>query len=152
MVVVTALGLPGLKVTEPSAFTIGVAIERVFVSALVDANVHVDIPDAFVTEHAPYVFAAPVSVAPNVGVWPDTGLLLASLRVTVTVEVATPSAVTGVVPVIVEFTATAAPAVKTTVPSALMTGVAMERVLVSALLEAKVQVATPEAFVIEQVP
>ena len=92
----------------------------------------------------------PVSVAENVGVWAETGLLLASFRVIVTVEVAVPLAVTGLVPVMVEFAATATPAEKTTVPSALITGVAIERVLVSAVRDVKVQVETPEAFVAEQ--
>jgi hypothetical protein len=40
----------------------------------------------------------PVSVAPNVGTIPETALLPASLRVMVTVDVAEPSATTGVVP------------------------------------------------------
>jgi hypothetical protein len=88
----------------------------------------------------------------NVGVCPATALLVISLRVTVTVEVATPSATTGVVPVIVEFTATAAPAVNTTVPSALETGVNIDNVLVSAIAELRVHVAIPEAFVTEQDP
>ena len=70
----------------------------------------------------------------------------------VTVEVATPFATMGPVPVIVELAATAAPAVKTTVPSALETGVAMDSVLFSATREVKVQVATPEASVTEQLP
>jgi hypothetical protein len=52
--------------------------------------------------------------------------------------------------VIVEFTATGTPAVKITVPSALETGVAMERVLVSAVEEARVQVEIPEALETEQ--
>jgi hypothetical protein len=78
--------------------------------------------------------------------------LVISLRVTVTVEVATPSATTGVVPVMVELAATAAPAVKTTVPSALETGVTIDNVLVSAFEELRVHVAVPEAFVTEQDP
>jgi hypothetical protein len=69
------------------------------------------------------LFVVAVSVAENVGVSPDTGLLDASLRVIVTVDVAVPLATTGPVPVIVELMAIAAPAVKVTVPSALMTGV-----------------------------
>ena len=81
-----------------------------------------------------------------------TGLLLASLKVIVTVEVAVPFATTGLVPVIVELTATAEPAVKTTVPSALTTGVAMDNVFVSAVVEDKVQVDAPEALVTEHAP
>lgn len=94
----------------------------------------------------------PVSVAEKVGVCPATRLLFKSLRVIVTVEVAIPSAITGVVPVIVEFAATAAPEVKTTAPSAFKTGVAMDRVLVSAANELNEQVETPEVFVTEQDP
>lgn len=71
---------------------------------------------------------------------------------TVTVEVAEPLATTGLVPVIVEFTATAAPAVKVTDPSAFTTGVAIERVLTSADVDESVQVDTPEALVEEQAP
>ncbi len=93
-----------------------------------------------------------VSVAPKVGVYPATGLLLISLKVIVTVDVAVPFAMTGPEPVIVEFAATAPPAMKTTVPSAFETGVAIERVLVSDLSEVIVQEETPEASVTEQAP
>lgn len=91
-------------------------------------------------------------VAPKVGVCPETGLFAESLRVIVTVEVAEPLATTGPVPVIVEFTATAAPAVNVTVPSAFTTGVAIERVFTSAIVDDSVQVETPDAFVKEQAP
>lgn len=70
----------------------------------------------------------------------------------VTVEVAEPLAITGPVPVMFEFAATGAPAVKITVPSAFDTGVAIESVFVSALSEVIVQVDTPEAFVTEHGP
>ena len=70
--------------------------------------------------------------AAKVGTIPDTALLAASFRVMVTVEVAVPSAITGVVPEIEELRATAEPAVKTTVVPALTTGVAIERTLLSA--------------------
>ena len=86
------------------------------------------------------------------GTTPLTSLLFASLRVIVTVDVDAPFAVTGPVPVMVELAAKAAPAWNTTVPPALTTGVAMLKVLVSALVEAKVQVATPEALEAPQVP
>ena len=79
-------------------------------------------------------------------------MLLASLKVIVTVDVAVPFAVTGLVPEIVELTATADPDVKITVPSAFTTGVAIDNVFVSAVVEAKVQVDTPEALVAEQAP
>ncbi len=80
------------------------------------------------------------------------GLLEVSLRVIVIVDVATPSASTGVVPLIEEFAAEAAAEVNTTVPSALETGVIRERVFVSAVVELKVQVEAPERFVAEQMP
>ena len=89
-------------------------------------------------------------MAENVGVWPETGLLLVSRSVMVTVEFAAPSATTGPVPVIVEFTATGEDETNTTVPSLFATGVTIERVFTSALFEASVQVETPEAFEAEQ--
>ena len=98
------------------------------------------------------MLVVPVLVALKVGVCPETGLLLASLKVILTVDVAVPFATTGLVPVIVELTATADPAVKTTVPSALTTGVAIDNVFVSAVVDDKVQVETPDAFVAEQAP
>jgi len=94
----------------------------------------------------------PVSVAEKVGVWPETRLLFASLRVMVTAEVAAPLATTGLVPVIVELTATTTSGLNTTVPSAFTTGVAIERVFVSDLRELNVQVEIPEASVTEQAP
>ena len=65
-------------------------------------------------------------------------------------EVDDPLATTGLEPVMVELRATATPAVNTTVPSAFETGVAIERVFVSAVEEARVQVEIPEALEIEQ--
>ena len=93
-----------------------------------------------------------VSVAENVGVEPDTGLLFTSRRVIVTVEVAEPSATTGEVPVIVEFAATGEPAVKVTVPPAFTTGVDIERVFTSAIVDFNVQVETPDVFEAEHDP
>src|SRR5438132_470505 len=133
-------------------FTLCVSIESVFSSAFVDASVHVDTPDAFVAAHAPYTLVLPVSVAEKVGVTPETGLLEASFRVMVTVEVATPFATTGLVPVIVELAAAAGPAVKVTVPPLCTTGVAMESVLTSAFVDASVHVDTPDAFVAAHAP
>ena len=78
--------------------------------------------------------------------------MVESRSVTVTVEVATPSATTGPVPVIVEFPAKAAPAVKTVLPPALFTGEVIERVLVSALEDESVQVELPVASEAEHVP
>lgn len=69
-----------------------------------------------------------------------------------TVDVADPSATTGVVPVMLEFAATGVPAVKVTVPSAFTTGVAIESVLTSALSELNVHVEAPVASEAEQAP
>ena len=91
-------------------------------------------------------------VAVKVGVCPLTGLLLASLRVMVTVEVSLPSATTGPEPVILELTATGVPAVKVTEPPVLITGVAMDKVFTSAVVESSVQVEIPDVFEIEHVP
>ena len=91
-------------------------------------------------------------MAENVGVKPETTLLFKSFSVTVMVEVAISSATTNVVPVMVEFSATAVPAVNTTLAPALMTGVSIDRTFVSATNELKVQVAIPEASVAEQSP
>ena len=91
-----------------------------------------------------------MSVAPKVGVEPETGLLFISFKVIVTVEVAVPSATTGDVPVIVEVAATGVPAVNVTVPPALTNGVAIESVLTSALVDFIVQVEDPEASETEQ--
>ena len=69
-----------------------------------------------------------------------------------TVEVATPLAVTGPVPEINEFAAMGEPAANTTVPPVLTTGVAIDRVLVSAVVEASVHVEVPVASEEEQAP
>lgn len=74
----------------------------------------------------------------------------ASRSVIVTVDVAVPSATTGEDPVTVEFAAAAGPAMKATVPSALLIGEVIARVLVSAFVEVRVQVETPEELVAEQ--
>lgn len=140
------------KTTVPSAFTTGVAIERVLVSAVKDLSEQVDTPEAFVTEQSPYVLSVPVSVAEKVGVWPATGLLLASRSVMVIVDESIPSAIFGLVPVIVEFAATAAPAMKMTVPPVTVTGERSCRVFVSAIVDLRVQVERPAALVTEQAP
>ena len=80
------------------------------------------------------------------------GLLKSSKIVMEMTEEETSSATTGVVPLIVVVTLLGEPGVKTTVPSALITGVAIERVFVSAFFEASVQVEIPEEFVAEQDP
>ena len=109
-------------------------------------------PEALVAEQLPYVFVEPVSVALNVGTVPTTALLAESFKVTVTVEVVVPSATTGPVPLIVEFATEGPAGLKITVPSALMTGVTMERVFVSAVKDRRVHVDKPEALEAEQVP
>jgi len=147
IVEVATAAAPAVNVTVPSALIIGVAIESVLISAFVEVNVHVDSPLAFEAEQALVVFAVPL--AENVGVVPTSGLLLLSSKVMVTVEVATPSATTGLVPVMLELAIEAASAVKVTVPSVFATGVRIESVLISALVEASVQVASPEALVTE---
>ena len=68
------------------------------------------------------------------------------------VEVEAPSEGVGPVPEIVEFKATAESAIKITEPSAFDTGVAIERVFDSALVDFKVQVETPKALVKLQAP
>jgi hypothetical protein len=83
---------------------------------------------------------------------PGTLLLFISFNVMVTVEAATPLATNGPVPSMVELAATAAPAVKTTDPSAFATGVRMESVFVSAAREVNVQVAIPAASETEHDP
>ena len=91
-------------------------------------------------------------MALKVGTRPETGELLISFRVIETVEVATPLATTGPVPVMVEFAATTETGVKTTVPSAFENGVTRESVLVSAVNDLSEQVETPVTPVIEHGP
>ena len=93
----------------------------------------------------------PLSVALKVGVVPATGFEVASRSLMVMVELETPSLGTGPDPVIVEVAIEALPALKTTVPPGVLIGEVMLKVLVSALLDFKVHVETPEAFPREQV-
>ena len=94
----------------------------------------------------------PVFVALKVGTIPPTATCAVSFSVIVTVEVETPSAVTGLLPVIDEFAATTAVGAKTTVPPVIERGEVKDRVFVSAVEEAKVQVDVPLAFDAEQAP
>ena len=149
---VVATTVPAIKVTDPPLLETGVTIERVLTSARRELSVHVEIPEASETEHTPYVFVVPESVAPKVGTSPETGLLLASLKVIVMEDVANPSAITGPEPVIDEFAATAPAEVKTTSEPVFTKGVEIDSVLVSAKCEARVQVEIPEAFEAEHVP
>lgn len=100
---------PATKTTVPPETATGLAIERVFVSALVELKVHVERPETFVNPQMPYPFVAPVLVAVKVGMTPKMGLELASKRVMVTVDVDVPLAVTGPEPAIVEVDVLAAP-------------------------------------------
>lgn len=152
IVELAANAAPALKTTVPSVLATGETMASVFVSALVEVSVQVEIPEALVAEQAPIAFVDPVSVAEKVGVSPLTGLFEASRSVITIVDVDEPSAVTGPVPEIVELAATAAPAVKTTVPSDFATGVEMESVLVSAKPDARVHVEIPVASEEEQIP
>ena len=86
------------------------------------------------------------------GVIPAKGTFATSFKVIVTVEVAIPFAVIDVVPVMLEFAAVAAVLAKVTVPPATLTGVSKFNCFISARVEAKVQVETPEALVLEQIP
>jgi hypothetical protein len=72
--------------------------------------------------------------------------------VIVTVEVALPFATTGVVPVIVELAATGPVAVKVTALPVTETGEVSCRVLISAVVEAKVQTERPLPFEAEHDP
>ena len=147
-----AAAVPPLKTTVPPATTTGVAMAMVFTSAFVDFRVQVEIPVvALLALQAPSVLPVPEEV--KVGTVLGTALLFASFKVIVIVEVELPSAVTGLVPVIVEFPALTLPPVKTTVPPVITTGEARARVLISDLVVIRVQVDTPVlAAVKEQVP
>ena len=68
------------------------------------------------------------------------------------VDVADPSAMTELVPVIVELAATADPDWKTTVPPVKAIGESILRVFVSAVVEAREQVDSPVVAVAEQAP
>ena len=93
-----------------------------------------------------------MSVALNVGTVPLEAFPKASFSVIVIVEVDVPSAATGLVPTIDEVPATAAPPTNVTIPPDATTGVAIESVFTSALVDFKTQVETPLAFEIEQLP
>jgi hypothetical protein len=84
----------------------GLESESAFNPSIVEVIEQVETPEPFVAEHEFTVF--PVPLADKVGVGPEITLLNASLSVTVTVEVATPSARTGLVDVMMEVAALAA--------------------------------------------
>lgn len=145
-----AIGVPAVKVTEPSVFATGVTIAKVFTPDTVELKLQVERPLASVAEHADSVFPEPV--AEKVGVLPLIGLLNASRIVMVIVDVAEPSATTGPVPVMVDVATAGAPAVKVTLPSAFTIGVAIESVFTSAFVEVNVQLDSPFVSVGEQTP
>ncbi len=90
--------------------------------------------------------------AVKVGTIATTGAFAESLSVIVTVDVATPFAVMVDVPEMEEFAATAEPDWNVTVPPVLVTGVLIESVFTSAVVDARVQVDVPAAVVDEHVP
>jgi hypothetical protein len=126
-------------------------IETVFTSATVEVKVQVETPEAVLREQVPYALVDPVSVALKVGTIPATPTLLESFKVIVTVEVELPLAVTGPVAEILEFAATTEPGEKTTVPP-MMVGLVILKTFVSAVVDFKVQVETPEALDAEHAP
>src|SRR6266567_1812388 len=87
---------PAWKVTVPPVTATGVTMDSVFTSAVVDCRLQVEMPKALVAEQGPKVLLDPL--AEKVGVIPGTGLLFTSFKVIVMIEVAVPSAVTGLVP------------------------------------------------------
>jgi len=76
---------------------------KVLVSAFVDFIAQTEVPVASVVEQVPGVL--PVPEALNWGITPATATPASFFKTIVTVEVATPSASTGPVPLIVEFAA-----------------------------------------------
>jgi hypothetical protein len=138
---VTLDGKPAINVTDPPFKLKGDASCNAFTSAFVDDNEQVEIPEALVAEHAPYVLPLPVLVAVNVGMTPTIAILVEFLSVMVTIEVLAPFATIFVVPVMLELIADAAPALNTTVPPVTLTGVTIANVFISAAIDFKVQLA-----------
>lgn len=96
------------------------------------------------------MFVLPVFVALKVGTLAATGLLKASFKLIVMVEVATPLATTGLVPEILELAATGRPALKTTVLPDFKTGFVILSTFDSAFVEERLHEETPLASDIEQ--
>lgn len=107
IVELAATGTPALNVTVPPVTTTGVTIDKVFVSAVVEARVQFDTPVALEVEQTPYVLLDPL--AEKVGITPGTAFEFASFNVIVIADVEVPLAVTGVVPLIVDVVADTAP-------------------------------------------
>jgi hypothetical protein len=93
------------------------------------------------------VFAFKVLVALKIGMTPLIGFEKASLSEIVMKETDTPSALTGLVPTISDFVASAEPAMKLTVPPVLVNGEDMVNVFVSAFVDFNVHVDAPVASV-----
>src|SRR2546426_1030111 len=121
--------------------------DTVFASATVELNVPVAIPLAFVVALG-CVRVLPVPVAASATVAPAMGLPKPSFAVTVTAEV--PPAVIGESALTVDWAAEIVPAFTTTVAVCVMATALMvaDTVLVSAVVELSVPVATPLASVV----
>ena len=106
MVDCTGLGEPATKLTVPPVLTIGVAMESVFTSALVDCRVQVEFPLESLAEQLETVFEVPEAVM--VGVRLAIARLFLFLIATVIIETLVPFATTGPEPVIFELAITGA--------------------------------------------
>ena len=94
-----AVGVPAVNVTVAVCVTVTVSVVSVAVNtnapATVDFTVNVTTPDASLAPEALLIVGVPVpDVLASATVFPDTALLFASFKVTVTVDVVVPSAVT----------------------------------------------------------
>lgn len=107
IVELAATGAPAVNVTAPPVTATGVTIDKVFISAVVEARAQFDTPVALEVEQTPYVLLNPL--AEKVGIKPGTAFEFASFNVIVMADVEVPLAVTGVVPVIVDVAADTAP-------------------------------------------
>lgn len=121
----------------------------VFISAFVELKVQDPSPLALVVEQEGVLFPVPETVMERVLL--GIGFPEASLSVTDTVETSDPLAVTLEVAARVVVRLEAAPGIKVTFAEFPRLGVERVTVLASALVEEKVQVPTPEAFVCPQV-
>src|SRR6266704_1606937 len=132
---------PAWKVTVPPVTATGVTMDSVFTSAVVDCRLQVEMPKVLLDP-----------LAEKVGVIPGTGLLFTSFKVIVMIEVAVPSAVTGLVPVMVEFPDAGAPATVVIFPLVPVRPPPSVPVTVwtvpATVLVVKVTVAAPLAFVV----
>ncbi len=93
------------------------------------------------------MFPFKVLVALKIGITPLIGFEKASLREIVMNDTETPSALTGLVPTISDFVASADPGMKFTFPPALVNGEDIVNVFVSAFVDFNVHVDEPDASV-----